>query len=209
MHYFHLMKIFCVGRNYIDHAKELKNPVPKKPLIFTKPITAILDRNRPFYYPEFSQDIHFEVELVIKMCRHAKHVEEKFAHKYYEEIAVGIDFTARDIQAELKKKGHPWDIAKGFDRSAPISKFIPIESLNNSKDIQFSLKQNGELKQRGQSSEMIFSFDYLIYHLSKYFTLQKGDLIYTGTPAGVGPVQIGDVLECFIEDKEMLKCAIK
>ncbi len=203
------MKIFCIGRNYVDHAKELKNPVPKQPLVFMKPITALLKDNKPFYYPDFSKEIHFEAELVIKMSRHAKHVDVKFAHKYFDEIAVGIDFTARDLQNALKAKGHPWEIAKGFDGSAPISQFVPLNSLKNTENINFSLKQNGEEKQNGFSQDLIFNFSYLIHHISKYILLQKGDYIFTGTPAGVGPVSIGDELELFLEDELMLTCAVK
>jgi len=203
------MKIFCIGRNYVNHAKELKNPIPKQPLVFTKPLTALLTKNKPFYYPEFSNDIHFEAELVLKMSRHAKHIDEKFAHKYYEEIAVGIDLTARDVQAKLKEKGHPWDIAKGFDGSGPISQFVAIESLKNKENINFSLTQNDVEKQNGNSKDMIFHFNHLIAHISKYFLLQKGDYIFTGTPEGVGPVAIGDKLEVFLEGQSMLKCNIK
>lgn len=203
------MKIFCIGRNYIDHAKELDNPVPKQPLVFMKPITALLKDNKPFYYPSFSKDVHFEAELVIKMSRHAKHIEEKFAHKCYDEIGIGIDFTARDVQSQLKSKGHPWEISKGFDQSAPISKFIPIADLKDSENINFSLTQNGTTKQNGYSKDLIFNFNYLIHHISKYITLQKGDYIFTGTPAGVGPVKIGDQLEAFIEGQLMLSCSIK
>lgn len=202
------MKIFCIGRNYIDHAKELNNPVPKKPLVFMKPITALLKDNRPFFHPDFSENIHYEVELVIKMCRHAKHVDAKFAHKYYNEIAIGIDFTARDLQAQLKEKGHPWEIAKGFDHSAPISKFQSIENFDV-ENINFALHKNGENAQLGNSKDLIFNFNELIAHISKYITLQKGDYIFTGTPAGVGPVKIGDKLEAFIEEKLMLSCEVR
>lgn len=202
------MKIFCIGRNYIDHAKELNNPVPKKPLVFMKPITALLKDNRPFFHPDFSENIHYEVELVIKMCRHAKHVDAKFAHKYYNEIAIGIDFTARDLQAQLKEKGHPWEIAKGFDHSAPISKFQSIENFDV-ENINFALHKNGENAQLGNSKDLIFNFNELIAHTSKYITLQKGDYIFTGTPAGVGPVKIGDKLEAFIEEKLMLSCEVR
>jgi len=203
------MKIFCIGRNYVNHAKELNNPVPKQPLVFTKPITALVTKDKPFFYPEFSKDIHYEAELVIKMSRHAKHIAEKHAHKCYDEIAVGIDFTARDIQKQLKEKGHPWDIAKGFDNSAPVSKFIPIAELKDQNAIAFSLTQNGETKQEGNSKDMIFHFDRLVAHISQYFMLQNGDYIFTGTPAGVGPVAIGDELELFLEGNSMLKCRIK
>ena len=202
------MKIFCIGRNYVDHAKELNNPVPKKPLVFMKPITALLKDNRPFFHPDFSEDIHYEVELVIKMCRHAKHIAAKFAHKYYNELAIGIDFTARDVQAQLKEKGHPWEIAKGFDHSAPISQFQSIKEFDVG-NINFGLQKNGEAVQIGNSKNLIFSFNELIAHISKYITLQKGDYIFTGTPAGVGPVKIGDKLEAYIENKLQLSCEVR
>jgi len=202
------MKIFCIGRNYIDHAKELNNPVPKKPLVFMKPITALLKDNRPFFHPDFSDNIHYEVELVIKMCRHAKHVDAKFAHKYYDEIAIGIDFTARDIQSQLKEKGHPWEIAKGFDHSAPISQFQSLENYDVA-NINFDLHKNGATAQVGNSKDLIFNFSELIAHISKYITLQKGDYIFTGTPAGVGPVKIGDNLEASIEGKVILSCEVR
>jgi len=202
------MKIFCIGRNYVDHAKELNNPVPKKPLVFMKPITALLKDNRAFYYPDFSENIHYETELVIKMSRHAKHIDAKFAHKYYDQIGIGIDFTARDVQSQLKEKGHPWEIAKGFDHSAPISKFKSIENFDVA-NINFSLNKNGEPAQIGNSKDLIFDFSELIAHISKYITLQKGDYIYTGTPAGVGPVKIGDKLEAYIENELMLSCEVR
>jgi len=205
---FVVMKIFCIGRNYIDHAKELNNPVPKQPLVFMKPITALLKDNRPFFHPDFSENIHYEIELVIKMCRHAKYIDPKFAHKYYDALAIGIDFTARDVQAQLKQKGHPWEIAKGFDHSAPISEFLPIENFD-ADNIKFELHKNGEAVQIGNSKDLIFSFNELIAHISKYITLQKGDYIFTGTPAGVGPVKIGDKLEAFIEGKLMLSCEVR
>ena len=203
------MKIICIGRNYADHAKELNNPVPKQPLIFMKPPSALLVNNKPLYYPEFTKDLHYEAEIVLKICRNGRHVQKAFAHKYYKEIAFGIDFTARDIQGQCKEKGHPWEIAKGFDNSAGLSKFIPLDSLKNSKEISFHLNKNGERVQTGTTADLIFDFDYLITHISKYFKLQIGDFIYTGTPAGVGPVQIGDHLEGFIEEQQLLSCYIK
>lgn len=201
------MKIFCIGRNYVAHAQELDNEVPSSPLVFMKPSTALLQENKPFYYPSFSNDIHYEVELVLKIKKHGKHIEKQFAHLYYDHIGLGIDFTARDIQSELKKKGHPWEIAKSFDSSAVISTFHPISELP--KEIPFTLKKNGEVVQDGNSNRMIFDFDTIISYISKRFTLQIGDLIYTGTPAGVGPIQIGDQLEGFIDKKSVFQVEIK
>lgn len=204
------MKIFCIGRNYAEHAKELNNPVPTgEPLIFMKPNTALLVNNKPIYYPDYTKDLHYEGEIVLRICKNGRSVEPEFASRYYDAVAFGIDFTARDIQDRLKSKGHPWEIAKGFDRSAPLSKFIPLEELSNPQDIHFQLKKNGEVVQDGHTRDLIFTFDSLICHISKYFTLHKGDMIFTGTPAGVGPVQIGDSLEGFIEGKHLLTCNVK
>lgn len=203
------MKIFCIGRNYVDHAKELKNEVPTTPVVFMKPPTALLKNNQNFYLPDFSKDIHFECEIVLKINKNGKYIAEKFASKYYDEIALGIDFTARDLQSELKAKGLPWEIAKGFDHSAVIGDFVSIENLNNKEAIEFQLKKNEETVQTGNSKNMIFSFDKIIAFISTYFTLQKGDLIYTGTPAGVGSVQIGDSLEGVLEGKENFTISIK
>lgn len=203
------MKIFCIGRNYADHAKELNNPIPAEPLIFMKPPTALVVANKPFYYPEFTQDLHYEGEIVLRVAKNGRSVQPEFAHRYYDAVAFGIDFTARDLQDQLKKKGHPWEIAKGFDRSAPLSRFIPLGELQNAQDIHFQLKKNGEVVQDGRTRDLLFPFDTLICHISRYFTLFKGDYIFTGTPAGVGPVQIGDELEGWIEGREMLRCAVK
>lgn len=204
------MKIFCIGRNYADHAKELNNPVPVgEPLIFMKPNTAMLVNNKPLYYPDFTKDLHYEGEIVLRICKNGRSVQPEFASRYYDAVAFGIDFTARDVQDRLKSKGQPWEIAKGFDRSAPLSKFIPLEELPDPSNIHLQLKKNGEIVQDGHSSDMIFSFDALICHISRYFTLHKGDMIFTGTPAGVGPVQIGDILEGFIEGRHLLTCHIK
>ena len=203
------MKIICIGRNYFDHAKELGNKIPISPLFFLKPDTAIQPKGHPFFIPDFSKNIHYEVELVVKISKNGKNVEEKFAHKYYNEIGVGIDFTARDIQEDCKKNGLPWERAKGFDGSAQISnEFINKESLNLN-NINFSLKLNNSLVQTGNSKDMIFSFDKIISYLSKYYTLKAGDLIYTGTPSGVGKVEIGDSLSCSVNSKEMLNVKIK
>lgn len=203
------MKIFCIGRNYVDHAKELNNAVPSQPLVFMKPPTALLLNNRPFYYPDFTEDLHHELEIVLRVCKNGRSVQPRFAHKYYDAVGIGIDFTARDLQAQLKKKGHPWEIAKGFDRSAPLSKFLEKEKLDSPKAINFHLTKNGETVQQGTTADMIFDFDTLIVHISKYFTLNMGDFIFTGTPAGVGPVKIGDVLEGYLEDEKMLRCMVK
>lgn len=198
------MKIFCIGRNYVEHAKELNSPLPEKPVIFMKPDTSIVIRNRPFFYPEFSREVHYEVELVIKVCKNGKHIEPKFAHTYYNEIGLGIDFTARDLQQECKKSGLPWEIAKGFDFSAPISKMIPLEGVRADGNIEFHLDLNGKTVQTGNSTDMIFSFDRIVEYISKFITLKMGDLIFTGTPAGVGPVKIGDHLEGYLENRKLL-----
>ncbi len=203
------MKIFCIGRNYADHAKELNNPIPTEPIIFMKPLTAMMVGNKPLYFPDFTNDLHYEGEIVLRVCKNGRSVQPEFANRYYDSIAFGIDFTARDLQDKLKQKGQPWEIAKGFDRSAPISPWIPIEEIKDRNDIHFQLKKNGEVVQDGHTRDLIFNFDTLICHISRYFTVQKSDLIFTGTPAGVGPVQIGDVLEGFIEDRHLLTCAIR
>jgi 2-keto-4-pentenoate hydratase/2-oxohepta-3-ene-1,7-dioic acid hydratase in catechol pathway len=203
------MKIICIGRNYVEHAKELNNPVPEKPVFFMKPDTALLLKNNPFFYPEFTSDLHFETELVLKICKNGRHIEEKFAPTYYDEIGIGIDFTARDIQAECKKKGLPWEIAKAFDQSAPMGKFIPVSDFKNLSNINFELKINGETKQIGNSRDMIFSFNKIIAYVSQFITLRTGDYIFTGTPEGVGPTKIGDHFEAFIEGKKLLSFNVK
>ena len=203
------MKIICIGRNYIDHAKELNNPVPAKPVFFMKPDSALVIKNRPFFYPDFSNDVHHEIEIVIKINRLGRSIEEKFADRYFSEIALGVDFTARDLQAECKKKGLPWEIAKGFDYSAPLSEFIPIEELGDIHDLPFHLDINGETVQDGSTKDQIFSYEKVIAYVSKFMTLKTGDLIYTGTPAGVGPVKLGDRLEGFIGDRKMLDFMVK
>ncbi len=203
------MKIICIGRNYAEHAKELNNPLPEKPVFFMKPETSLLLRNRPFYYPDYSNDIHFETELVLKISRNGKHIQEEFAHRYYDEIGIGIDLTARDLQSECKKKGLPWEIAKAFDSSAPLGEFVPKEKLNLVDGIRFRLNINGETRQSGNSSDMIFSFDKIIAYVSQFVTLKMGDLIFTGTPEGVGPLKQGDLLEAFIEGEQLLRTRIK
>jgi len=202
------MKILAVGRNYVEHIAELNNEKPDQPVIFSKPETALLKNNEPFYYPTFSQDIHHEVEIVLKVSKMGKNIEEKFAHKYYDEIGLGIDFTARDIQSKLKAKGLPWDLAKGFNDSAPVSDFVSKEGFDT-QNINFSLDINGERKQTGNTSMMLYSFDYLISFISQYFTLKTGDLIFTGTPAGVSPVKIGDRLVGKIEESVMFDFEVK
>jgi len=202
------MKILCVGRNYSEHAKELGNEVPENPVIFSKPDTALLKNGEDFFHPEFSNDIHHEVELVIKISKMGKKIQPKFARNYFTEIGLGIDFTARDMQSKLKEKGLPWELAKAFDGSAPIGDFINVEGIDLS-NINFSLKKNDEIVQQGNTSHMIFTFEEIIGFVSQYFTLKVGDLIYTGTPAGVSKVNVGDKLEGFIEDKPMLMCNIK
>lgn len=204
------MRIFAIGRNYAEHIKELNNERPDEPVIFTKPDTALLRANAPFYYPDFSKDVHHEVELVIRISKEGKNIQENFASKYYDAIGVGIDFTARDLQQKAKEKGLPWDIAKGFNGSAPVSdKFVPVSEFKNLKDINFSLSINGELRQQGNTSLMLFSFDYIISYLSRFFTLRSGDLIFTGTPKGVGPVKIGDTLSASIENEKLLEFNVK
>lgn len=203
------MKIICIGRNYADHAKELNNPLPKVPMFFLKPDTALLIDNDPFYIPEFSNDIHYECELVFKINRVGKNITEKFAPKYYTEIGLGVDFTARDLQQLCKEQGTPWEIAKGFDNSAVISKFIPLESLNNKENIEFRLDLNGQTVQIGKSETMIFNINQLIAYVSQFITLKTGDLIFTGTPAGVGAVKIGDRLQGYLEDHLMYDFEVK
>ena len=203
------MKIICIGRNYIDHAKELNNPVPKRPVFFMKPDSALVIRNRPFFYPEFSNDVHHELEVVIKIDRLGRSIEERFASRYYSELGLGIDFTARDLQAEMKSKGLPWEIAKGFDYSAPVSEFFPVSDFKDVNQINFHLKLNGETVQTGNTKDMIFNFDKIIAYVSQFVTLKTGDLIYTGTPAGVGPVQINDHLEAFLAEKQIMDFYVK
>ena len=199
-----------MGRNYAEHIKELSNERPDEPVIFTKPDTALLRNNSPFFYPEFSKDIHYEVELVLRICKEGKMIGEKFASKYFDAVGIGVDFTARDLQQKAKEKGLPWDIAKGFNGSAPVSdKFIPVNEFKDLKNINFSLTVNGELKQQGNTSFMLFSFDYIISYLSKFFTLRTGDLIFTGTPKGVGPIKVGDVLSASIENEKLLEFEVK
>lgn len=203
------MKIIGVGRNYAAHAKELGNSVPGEPIIFLKPDTALLKNNAPFYFPEFTKEIDYEAELVVRINREGKNIQEQFAHKYYDELGVGIDFTARDLQQKAKVNGLPWALSKGFNGSAPISTFVSKSDFANIASLSFSLTLNGELRQKGNTSDMVHSIDKLISFCSTYFTLKNGDLIFTGTPAGVGAISIGDVIEVFLEEKLMLLCEIK
>ncbi len=206
------MKIFCIGRNYADHARELNNPVPERPVVFMKPPTALLVNDKPFYYPDFSQDIHYELEVVLRVCKNGRHVEPEFAPRYYDQLALGIDFTARDLQQACKKKGHPWEIAKAFDHSAALGPFVPLSEVDR-EGIEFRLLKNGQPVQHGNTRDLLFPFDQLIVHLSRFFTLQTGDLIFTGTPAGVGPIARGDLLEGFLQthrgERKMLHCEIR
>lgn len=203
------MKILAIGRNYAEHIAELQNERPDEPVIFSKPDTALLKNNSPFYYPDFSNDIHHEVEIVLKISKEGKNIQEKFAPKYFDEIAVGIDFTARDLQQKAKEKGLPWTIAKGFNGSAPISEFLPVNSFPDINNLNFKLEVDDELRQSGNTNMMLFSFNYMISYLSKFFTLKKGDLIFTGTPKGVGPVKKGNNLKAYIEDQKLLEFEIK
>lgn len=203
------MKIICIGRNYAEHAKELGNEIPDEPVIFMKPKSALLQVHTPFYYPEFTNELHYECELVLRVCKNGKYIQERHASNYYNGITVGIDFTARDLQDEAKKKGLPWEKAKAFDNSAAVGKFIDITPEINKKNINFSLLKNGETVQKGNSSEMIFNFDAIVANISNYFSLNIGDIIFTGTPAGVGECVVGDELEALLEDKVLLKFEVK
>jgi acylpyruvate hydrolase len=203
------MKIICIGRNYREHIKELNHTVPSTPVFFLKPDTSLLIRNRPFFLPDFSNEIHYEVELVLKIDKVGKNIQKRFASSYYHEIGIGIDFTARDLQNISKQQGLPWLIAKGFDNSAPIGKFIRKEALKDPQNIHFHLDLNGKTVQESSSVEMIFPFEDIISYISHFITLKTGDLIFTGTPSGVGPVKIGDKLEAWIEDEKLLKCEVK
>lgn len=203
------MKIIGVGLNYVNHAKEFGGDVPKEPVIFLMPETALITRNLPFFYPDFSSQIEYEVELVVKISRLGKNIPEKFAHRYYDEIGIGIDFTARDLQRQAGAAGLPWTISKGFDGAAPIGTFVNKAELGDLNNINFSLEKNGQLVQQGNSADMLFSFDALIAYISRFFTIKIGDLIFTGTPSGVGPVKIGDNLVARIGDRELLNFNVR
>ncbi|MBN2813408.1 MAG: fumarylacetoacetate hydrolase family protein [Bacteroidales bacterium] len=203
------MKIICIGRNYAEHAKELNNPLPVKPVFFMKPDSSLLIRNNPFFYPSFSNEIHYETEVVLKISRLGKNIQPKFAHRYYKTVGLGIDFTARDLQDVCKKAGHPWEIAKAFDQSAVVNRFIDIDSLPDRNAIKFELSLNGSTVQQGNTKDLIFSFDEVIAYISTFITLKTGDLIFTGTPAGVGPVKPGDHLIATLEGQVMLDFHIR
>jgi 2-keto-4-pentenoate hydratase/2-oxohepta-3-ene-1,7-dioic acid hydratase in catechol pathway len=203
------MKIFCVGRNYVDHAKELGNDIPDEPVIFMKPKSALLQPHTPFYYPEFSNELHYEAELVLRICKNGKYIPERQASKYFNAITVGIDFTARDLQSDLKSKGLPWEKAKAWDNSAVVGTWKEVTPELLRKPINFSLKNNAEEVQKGLSTDMMFGFDEIIAHISNYFSINIGDLIYTGTPAGVGECVVGDVLEGYLEAERVFELEIK
>lgn len=203
------MKIICVGRNYADHAKEMKADLPTVPVIFMKPKNAILLPEKPLFYPEFTDDLQFETELVVKISKNGKYIQERFAHKYYDAITVGLDFTARDIQSDLKKKGLPWELSKSFDASAAVGKFVPIVKGMNIHELTFELKKNGNTVQKGDSRDMIFSVNEIIEYVSQFITINIGDLIFTGTPAGVGPVNVYDKLDAYIEGDHLLHVDIR
>jgi len=203
------MKIICIGRNYAEHAKELGHEVPDEPVIFMKPKSALLQSHTPFYYPEFTNELHYECELVLRVCKNGKYIQERHASNYYNGITVGIDFTARDLQDEAKKKGLPWEKSKAFDNSAAVGKFLDITPEFNKRNINFRLLKNNELVQKGNSGQMIFNFDSIVANISNYFSLNIGDIIFTGTPAGVGECVVGDELEAFLEDQSLLKLEVK
>ena len=203
------MKIICIGRNYLAHIKELDNDLPTEPMFFMKPDTALLPAGEPFPYPDFSKKIHYETELVLRICKTGKAIDEKAASEYYDAITVGVDFTARDLQSQCKAKGHPWEIAKAFDYSAPVGEFKKISELKNLEDITFGMKLNGKWVQQGHSRDMIFNFDKIVSYVSRFVTLNEGDYIFTGTPQGVGEVHIGDKLELFLENESMFSFGVK
>lgn len=202
------MKIICIGRNYVDHIRELQNERPEAPVIFLKPDTALL-KEGDFFIPEFSQDVHHEIELVVRINRVGKHIDARFAHKYYDEISVGIDFTARDVQQKLKEKGLPWEISKAFDNSAVIGGFLSKNIFNSLESLNFTLLKNGNRVQEGNTAMMLWKVDEIIAYVSRYFTLKTGDLIFTGTPAGVSRVQPGDTLEGFLENNQLFRLQVK
>ena len=203
------MKIICIGRNYAAHAAELGNDVPDEPVVFLKPSTALVTGGKPFFYPDFSTDVHFECELVLRICRNGKAIEERFAHRYYDRIGLGIDFTARDIQRACKSAGLPWEKAKAFDNSAVLGELLGLGALDDPTDVPFELAVDGEVRQSGRSSAMLFGFDRIIAEVSRYFSLREGDLVYTGTPAGVGPVARGQHLTGRLAGREVLSCRVK
>ena len=203
------MKIFAIGQNYIEHNKELNSENPTEPVVFMKPDTAALKNNKPFFIPDFSDEVHYETELIVKINRIGKNIAPKFAHRYYDEIGLGVDFTARDIQRRLKKEGKPWEVCKAFDNSAVIGNFLPKDELGDVQKIEFHLDMDGKTVQQGNSKDMIFEIDTLIAYVSKFFTLKIGDILFTGTPVGVGKVSIGNRLEGYIFDKKMFDFQVK
>lgn len=203
------MKIFCIGRNYAAHAEELHSEIPQEPVVFMKPKNALLLNNSPFYYPDFTIDVHYECEIVLRVCKNGKQIRDQYASRYYDQISVGIDFTARDLQARLKEGGLPWEKAKSFDHSAVVGKMMPVSALPDLSSVHFSLNKNGTEVQAGNSKDMLFGFDALFTHISRYFTVNIGDLVFTGTPAGVGRVQIGDRLEGFMEGEQLLDFEVR
>lgn len=203
------MKIICIGRNYADHAKELNNDVPSEPVLFMKPKNALLAPDKPLYYPEFTDDLHYECEVVVRICKNGRHIPERHARKYFNELSLGLDFTARDLQEKQKKKGLPWEIAKAFDGSAAVGRFIPVAENSPIDNLDFELRLNTERVQRGNTGQMLFSIPRILAYASQYFTLNIGDLIYTGTPAGVGPVTVYDHLEGYLEGEKLLDVMIK
>jgi len=203
------MKIICIGRNYAEHAKEMKAETPTEPVFFMKPESAIVRNGDPFFYPDFSKEVHHEVEIILRVCKNGKNVQKKFAHTYYDAIAIGIDFTARDLQAQCKAKGLPWEKAKAFDGSAPMGEFMPLSHFKDIHNLNFNLDINGKTVQKGNTKDLIFSYDTVIEYISRFVTLKMGDFIYTGTPEGVGPVTIGDKMEAFIEGEKLFSCSVK
>ena len=203
------MKIICIGRNYVDHIKELNNERPTDPVLFIKPDSAVLPKEQDFYIPEFSKDLHYEVEVLVKIKKVGKHIDPQFSHTYYDEIGLGIDFTARDLQSQLKEKGLPWEKAKGFDGSAVIGKWLPKSRFNDVNDLNFQLKKNNEVVQQGNTSLMLWKIDEIISYVSRFFTLKKGDIIFTGAPAGVGSISANDYLSGTLENEQMFSLNIK
>ncbi len=203
------MKIICCGRNYAEHAKEMKHDIPDKPVIFMKPDTALKRKNMPFFLPDFSNEVHYETEIVLRICKNGKNIEEKFAGKYFDQLTVGIDFTARDLQSEAKKKGWPWEISKAFDNSACVGEFLPVSIIPDLYNINFCMYKNKQLVQKGNTKDVLFSFEKIISYASQFFTLLEGDFVFTGTPVGVGPVVKDDHIECFIENDSLLEFDVK
>lgn len=203
------MKIICIGRNYAEHIAELSNERPAEPVVFIKPDSAVLPREQAFYIPEFTKEVHYELEVLVRFCKVGKHIQQKFAHKYYDQVSLGIDFTARDLQTELKEKGLPWEKAKGFDGAAVIGEWLPKDQFDDLGNLNFSLLKNGQLAQQGNTGSMLWKIDELIAYVSRYFTLKKGDVLFTGTPSGVGRITANDYLSGILEEQELLNVKIK